>query len=662
MFIQVLFLSSTIVPLNLRLSFTVLAVAAALVSILTAQPSLSRESDWVAYGGDNRSQKYSSLSQINEANAKDLRIVWRWSSPDNEIVKARPELHLNLFKGTPLMLDGNLYVATGLHQVASIHAGTGKTRWVYDPGIYERGTPQRLGFVHRGVAAWQGRIFLASGEGYLTALDMSTGKPIAEFGQDGRVDLLEGIRRPVERFQFGTNSPPIVVGDVLVVGSFVQDGWRYMQGPPGDVRGYDPRTGELLWTFHTVPVAGDEGVDTWLEDSWRYSGSTNVWSLMSADEELGFVYLPTSAPTNDHYGGHRPGDNLFGESIICLDARTGERVWHFQTSHHGLWDYDLPAAPVLADVTVDGQRRQVLAQVSKQGFVYVLDRKTGQPIWEILERPVPQSRVSGEHSSPTQPFPTRPAAFDRQGLSRDDLIDFTPQLRREALDIVRQFDSDGLYTPPSERGAVQSPGILGGASWSGATLDRESGWLYVPSITAPFIVRLARPEPGTSDMRFLPQRFGLDGPDGLPITKPPYGRITAIDLNTGNHRWVVPLGSGPRRHARLKDLNLPPLGWPSRGFVLATKSLLFAVQEPDETGYLSPATNTRNTTAIIREPRLWVLAKRSGRAVSETELPANAGGAPMTYSLQSRQFIVVPVGGGGLPAELVALALESAED
>ena len=209
---------------------------------------------------------------------------------------------------------------------------------------------------------------------------------------------------------------------------------------------------------------------------------------------------------------------------------------------------------------------------------------------------------------------------------------------------------------------MQSPGILGGASWSGATLDRESGWLYVPSITAPFIVRLARPEPGTSDMRFLPQRFGLDGPDGLPITKPPYGRITAIDLNTGNHRWVVLLGSGPRRHARLKNLNLPPLGWPSRGFVLATKSLLFAVQEPDEIGYLSPATNTRNTTAIIREPRLWVLAKRSGRTVSETELPANAGGAPMTYSLQSRQFIVVPVGGGGLPAELVALALESAED
>lgn len=602
---------------------TCAAVAVAFATV-AAQHAPRTTGDWIAYGADARNAKYSSLSDIDASNAKDLRIAWRWSSPDNAIAQARPGLHLNLFEGTPVALDGSLYVATGLHQVASIDARTGQTRWVYDPGIYKRGTPQRLGFVHRGVAVWRpgGRVFLASGDGYLTALDTANGRPVDGFGQGGRVDLLEGVRRPVRRFQFGVNSPPIIVGDVVVVGSFVQDGWRTMQGPPGDVRGYDVRTGKLLWTFHTVPERDEEGAETWLNESWRYSGSTNVWTLMSADEDLGYVYLPTSTPTNDHYGGHRPGDNLFAESVVALDARTGKRVWHFQTVHHGVWDYDLPAAPVLA--AVDGRPRKVLAQVSKQAFVYVLDRQTGTPIWPIVERAVPQSMVPGETLSRTQPFPTRPAPFDRQGLAADDLIDFTPELRREASEILKSFDSGPLFTPPSERGAVMLPGAVGGASWAGAALDPESGWLYVPSVTNPYVVRLSKPAPGSSDMTYLsvgPDRFPLNGPDGLPTTRPPYGRITAIDLNSGDQKWMVPHGSGPRDHPRLRVLNLPPLGWPSRGFLLVTRTLLLAFQEPAVSPGYSEVTNAFEFRATTREPRLRVFDKRTGQLLSETELP-----------------------------------------
>ena len=321
-------------------------VAVAFV-IVAAQHTSRTTGEWTAYGADARNAKYSPLSDIDASNARDLKIAWRWSSPDNEIAKSRPDLFLNLFEGTPVAFDGSLYVSTGLNQVARIDGNTGETRWVYDPEIYKRGTPQRTGFVHRGVAVWRpgGRLFLASGDAYLTALDIATGKPIGDFGQQGSVDLLDGLRRPAQRFQFGVNSPPIVVGVVVVVGSFVQDGWRTMQGVPGDVRGYDARTGKLKWTFHTVPEGDDQVAATWMNESWKYSGSTNVWTVMSADEELGYVYLPTSTPTNDHYGGHRPGDNLFAESVVALDVNTGKRKWYFQTVHHGVWDYDLPAAP-----------------------------------------------------------------------------------------------------------------------------------------------------------------------------------------------------------------------------------------------------------------------------------------------------------------------------
>jgi quinoprotein glucose dehydrogenase len=577
-------------------------------------------------------------------------------------VQKDPSLHLNLFEGTPVMIGGVLYVSTSLHQVAAIDAASGRTLWVYDPGVHESGPPTSLGFTHRGVSAWgegrERRIFHGTGDAYLLALDALSGEPIGSFGKEGRVDLTLGLRRHVDRKYYGVNSPPLVIGDVVVVGSIITDRWPYQEGLPGDVRGFDARTGKLLWTFHTVPRPGEVGYDTWLEGSAERAGQANVWTLMSADEELGYIYLPLSTPTNDDYGGHRPGDNLFGESIVCVEARTGRRVWHFQAVHHGLWDYDLPAAPVLADIVVEGKPIKALAQVSKQAFLYVLNRTTGEPVWPIEERPVPASTVAGEKASPTQPFPTRPAAFDRQGLSEDDLIDFTPALRAEARAIVSFFDYGPLFTPPTLKGLIVLPGRIGGGSWAGAAYDPESHVLYVPSVTLPYIVRLVEPE--TGDAKHVSEVLRPQiGPQGLPLTKPPYGRITAIDLDTGEHLWMVPHGSGPRDHPVLKHLDLPPLGWNSRGFVFLTKTLLFSAQGPHVAQVRAPRMNSSEIFSTTREPLFRAFDKKTGELLFEIELPANAGGAPMTYETGGRQFIVVPIGGGGVPAELVALALPS---
>ena len=602
-------------------------------------------SEWPTYAADSRSTKYFPLGLIDRNNVSRLRIAWRWSSPDNELVSRTPSLHLNLFEGTPLLLDGVLYVSTNLHQVAAIDGATGRTRWVYDPGVYRLGVPRRLGFVHRGVATWERgsrrRIIVATGDAYLIALDAASGQPVPSFGENGRIDLTEGLTRPAERLSYGVNSPPLVIGDVIVVGSFISDGWLRKEAPPGDVRGFDARSGKLLWTFHTIPQPGEPGSVSWLEGSASYTGAANVWTWMSADQALGYVYLPTSTPTDDHYGGHRPGDNLFAESIVCLEAKTGRRVWHFQTTHHGIWDYDLPAAPVLADVTVNGRRISALAQVSKQAFVYVLDRRTGHPVWPIEERPVPASKVPGERAAATQPFPTRPAPFDLQGLRVEDLTDFTPELRAEARALIDNYDYGPLYTPPTERGLIQLPGTVGGGSWAGAALDPETSTLFIPSVTLPNVVAIIRPDPTISDLRFMTRlsRPVLTLPNGLPITKPPYGRITAIDLNTGAVRWQVAHGAGPRE------------------FLLVTKTLLLAVQEPRVTMDLSADSSYFVFVGQTREPRLRAFDKQTGAQIAAVELPANAGGAPMTYAIGGRQYVVVPVGGGGVRAELVALAV-----
>jgi quinoprotein glucose dehydrogenase len=649
-------------------SLALLTVVGALVPIGCA-PRLEplareqRSTEWRSYGGSLANARYSPLDQVNAGNVRQLRIAWRWTSPDDEIVARNPTIEPGTNEATPLMVGGILYVSTALSQVAAIDAITGRTLWVHDPKIYEAGRPANLGFVHRGVAYWSdgtaARILIGTGNAYLIALDAKTGEPIPTFGTRGRVDLTEGLGRTVERRLYSVTSPPVIVRDVVIVGSSIHDWPSRKDLPPGDVRGFDVRTGAQRWTFRTIPRDGEYGSETWEQESWKHTGGANVWSVMSADEDLGYVYLPVSTPANDYYGGHRPGDNLFAESLVCLDARTGTRVWHYQMAHHGVWDYDVPAAPNLVDITVKGQPIKAVAQVTKQGFAFVFDRVTGRPVWPIEERPVPASRVPGETTSPTQPFPTRPLPFERQGLTADDVIDFTPELRRQALGILDRYDHGPLFTPPSERGTVLLPGPAGGASWSGAAFDPEHGRLFVPSITWPLVVTLFEPVPRASPDRYAGMARLLGGPAGLPITKPPYGRITAIDLGTGEHAWTIPLGDGPRRHPVLEALDLPRLGWDRRGFVLATRTLLLAGQQGPATG-VRPAQLRRDAftvTYATADPKLSAFDKATGALLAEIDLPANVHGSPMTYLAGGKQFIVVPVGGADIPAELVALAL-----
>jgi len=451
---------------------------------------------------------------------------------------------------------------------------------------------------------------------------------------------------------------------VVVVGSTVLDSFAIgeppqKEMPPGDVRGFDVRTGEQRWVFHTIPQKGEFGNEPWKNDSWKWTGNANVWTMMSADEDLGYVYLPVSTPTNDYYGGHRLGDNLFAESVVCLNAETGKRIWHYQILHHGLWDYDLPAAPNLIDITVDGRNIKAIAQVTKQAFCFVFARVTGNPVWPIEERPVLQSDAPGEMSSPTQPFPTKPAAFDRQGLTHDDLIDFTPALRKQALEYIADYDYGVLYTPPSENGTIAMPGIIGGASWAGAAVDPNKGIIYIPSYSYPAVITLNKTKDLDADYAYTGTlAFGPNGPRGLPLIKPPYGRITAIDLNTGEHKWMQPVGDWPRDHPTLRHLDLPLLGWAQRNFPLLTRSLLFAATQAqwDVTGN-SPRGNAIEVTFEEQNPFLWAFDPDNGELISRIELPSNAQGGPVTYMTDGKQFIVIPIGGANRPAELIALSL-----
>lgn len=613
-----------------------------------AVPS-SQAQDWPTYGADGASSKYVPFEQIAADNVDQLTMAWRWDSPDNATV-AQNHAEGNhaatpaAYKVTPIAIDGILYLSTSFGRVAAVDGVTGEQLWVFDSGSWEAGRPANLGYNHRGVAWWsdeeQNRILMPTNDGYLWSLDAETGEPDPAFGEDGRIDLAGGLGREIERRALTMISAPLVFEDLVVMGSAINDGPRYMEAPPGHVRAFNVRTGEQEWIFHTIPQEGEFGVETWEDGSWRYSGGTNVWTLMSIDEELGLVYLPIGTPTNDWYGGHRKGDNLFAESLVAVDGRTGERVWHFQMVHHGLWDYDLPAAPNLVDVMVDGEPVKAVAQISKQAFTYVFNRETGEPIWPIEERPVPQSTVPGERSSPTQPFPTRPAAFDLQGLSDHTLIDFTPELREQALSNIAAFDYGPLFTPPSTRGTINLPGWSGGGGWQGAAADPETGILYVPSGTGPIVVELVKPEPSQSDMRYLRGgKTSVNGPQGLPLTKPPYGRITAIDLNTGEHVWQVPHGEGIRQ--RLIDMGIEdpgPVGSPSRTGPLLTRTLLFVAQQD-------------GSRALLR-----AFDKQSGAVVREIELPSSPAATPMSYMAGGRQYIAMTLG-GGTDAFMVSFAI-----
>ncbi|MBG11056.1 MAG: pyrroloquinoline quinone-dependent dehydrogenase, partial [Gammaproteobacteria bacterium] len=394
--------------------------------------------DWVSYGGDNGSQKYSSLDQIDAGNVNQLQISWEWESIDNPTVEANlaagnTSIVPADYKATPIVVDGIMYVSTSFGRIVALDAFSGELKWSFDTEAWKAGRPMNLGYNTRGVAHWikgdKQRLFFATYDSFLWSIELATGQPDMEFGEGGRVDLVEGLGRDFDRKLYGVISPPLVTNDRVIVNSAIHDSPQSLEMPPGDVRAFDPETGEMVWIFHTIPQVGEYGNETWKDGSSEYTGNTNSWTIMSADDELGLVYIPIGTPTNDWYGGKRLGDNLFAESLIAVSAETGERIWHFQTVHHGLWDYDLPAAPTLVDITVDDRRIKAVAQISKQGFTYVFDRVTGEPVWPIEERAVPPSSVPGEVASPTQPFPTKPAPFEPQGISDATLIDYTPELR-----------------------------------------------------------------------------------------------------------------------------------------------------------------------------------------------------------------------------------------
>ncbi len=657
---------ATIIGLVVALLTTLVTVSAQTIPGAQAESSQAlAHGDWPTYGGTYAATRYSPLTQIDRTNAKDLHVAWRWKSPDHAIKDGNPKVGpTRANESTPLMVGGTLYTSTSLSQVAAIDAATGETKWVFDPKIYENGLgiPANDGWLHRGVAYWRNgddeRVVILTAFAQMIALDAKTGRPIPSFGTDGRVDLAQGLRRPFGPDYYTMSSPPVILRGVIVVGSSVMDWWGHRPSPPGDVRGFDVFTGRLLWTFHTVAQAGEPGVETWEKESWKETGNANVWAPMSADEELGYVYLPVSTPTNDYYGGDRPGDGLYGDSIVCLEAATGTKVWHYQLVHHGLWDYDTPAAPNLIDITVDGKRIKAVAQVTKQAFVYVFDRVTGKPVWPIEEQPVPASNVPGESASKTQPFPTKPAPIDIQGVRDEDLIDLTPEIHKEAIDIVAKYDHGPLFTPPSERGTIQMPGVAGSGNWAGAAIDPETAMFYVGTYRLPFVVSVRAPRSGESSYNFIGEFRYLPGPRGLPLLKPPFGSIVAIDMNSGEHRWRVPVGRGELIPA-IQQLGIRErLGFPTRSWALITKTVMIVVQS----GYFSaprlPPGSTRRIADLNNfDPHLWVYDKTSGEMLAEVALPANAVGAPITYMVAGKQYVAFPVGGGPLVEELIAVSL-----
>ncbi len=628
------------------------AQVASVPAAATAEAAAANTAEWPAYGGNLASQRYSSLAQIDASNVSQLKVAWRFALGNHG---PRPETRN---ENTPLMIDGVLYVQAGItRNVLAIDANSGELLWMWrpndDPQRFARAPRKTSG---RGPAYWTDgaadrRLFTVTPGFTLVALDPDTGRPVPSFGENGVVDLMVGVRGEVnEQSSIGNSSPAMVVGDVVIVGPALNVGFRpsSTENLKGDVRGYDVRTGKLLWTFHTIPAPGEFGYETWLNGSAERIGNAGVWAPMAADEELGYVYLPVEGALADTWGGARHGNNLFSSSLVALDARTGERVWHYQLVHHDIWDFDNPTAPILMDLVVDGQPIKAVAQLTKQAFVYTFDRVTGEPVWPIEERPVPQTDVPGEWTSPTQPFPTKPPAFDRQGVTLDDLIDFTPALRAEAVEGVKAFRLGPLFTPPSlanaadgTSGTLMLPNLTGGANWEGGAFDPETNVLYVGSFTNPSILAL-EPPPAPSDIDYV-LGGGAEQPwlEGLPLIKPPWGRFTAIDMNRGEHLWQVPNGPTPKEiaaHPALQGLEIPPTGRPTRPVALATKTLLLTAEGWNG----SPVLHARD--------------KATGAILAEVPLPGAVGGLPMSFMLDGKQYIVLSVAGSN-GAELIALTL-----
>lgn len=616
------------------------------------------DGEWHTWGGDQGFTRYTELRQIDASNVAQLQLAWRWQALP---LGSRQDSNL---KATPLMVDGVLYVPSGQHQVVALDPATGQQIWRFDPepaSVAERG----LGLGSRALAVWQSgdqtRLFHNTLDGRLISIDAATGQADPAFGNNGTVLLREGLYPDgSDAESVGSSSPPAVVGDIVVaqvVGTITAPN---KEATPGHIRGYDVRTGEMVWRFNTVPQPGEYGHDSWEGDSWKYTGNTGVWSMISVDDETGYIYLPVEAGSNDFYGGHRHGNNLFSQSLVCLDGRTGELIWYFQLAHHGLWDYDPPSAPILGDITVNGERIKTVTQLTKQGMSFVFDRITGEPVWPIEERAVPQSEVPGEQTSATQPFPTLPPPYLTQGYHEEDLINFTPELRAEALAIAALYVTGPLYTPPTPvreggtQGTWVNPGYQGGANWNGAAFDPDTGMMYVPLRNAPMSAALLDPDPARSNWNYLraPSVF-IQGPRGLPIMRPPWSLITATNMNQARHTWSRSIGPASdyiREHPDLQglDLDFDNMGHPMiRPSPLLTSELLFLA----EAGHLSGDPGG---------PMFRAYNKITGEVVAEIELPSKASGAPMSYFYEGHQYIVIAVATAEHPAELVALALPEA--